>query len=269
MNRWIILINRFLYIPPIRVLVANSLILCGVIALAVNFHFFPESLKEFIEQVEKWDNSLTTTTITLMLGFVIGVALVFLGIDKYFLDSHQSIRAAAGTTLLLILVYSAIWGLVEIARGHHSLVIFRLQDWRLLDTLMSLRTGSLLLWFSSLSLLKLPVSLGEEGYDFRPWRRDWVLWKRPVLKLRNGIGLTQAERDQLIELNALLLQKLKERRPFVQPVAEGAAKQIEISLGRFAKWYRDKTLVTSADGRALDEQIRPDVDDVLRPWRAV
>ena len=269
MNTWSILINRFLYIPPVRVLIANSIILGCVIVLAVNFHFFPEPLKDFIEQVEKWDNSLTTTVIILLLGFSVGVALVFLGIDKYFLDSHQSIRAAAGTTPLLILMYSAIWGLVEISKGHHSLVIFRPQDWKLLDTLMCLRTGSLLLWFSSLSLLKLPVSLGEEGYDFRPWRRDWVLWKRPVLKLRNRVRLTQAEHDQLVELNIALLRELKERRPFVQPVAEGAAKQIEISLGRFAKWYGDKTSVTSADCRALDEQIRADVENVLRPGQAV
>src|SRR5262249_18008010 len=143
-----------------------------------------EVVSKTLAPLASTDNSLTASVLVLLAGLVGISALLYGRTRRYFLCSRHCLGAAIGTTLVITVLYAAIWSLIQMADSKQRFVVFQPTLWSLQSTLNNLKYGSVLLLFSSalsmLGSLAIPV---QASYDFTSLLNHWKNWKGPVQKL--------------------------------------------------------------------------------------
>ena len=256
-------LNKFVYLPSRGVLVINLVFFAVLVAFAI-IGYFAETINKALEPLSKSDTSLGMATSILFLGLLGVFVLIFASTRKFFLCSYQCLHATAGTTVVVTLVYAAIWSLIQIAGDKQRFVLFSPGSWSVQGTVNNLKYGSVLLLFvSSLSLFGSWVISFEPGHDFTPLLKQWAKWKRSVEKLSKSTRLTDEEHNELLKATRGMLEAIDSIAEPAQPVALASARCMRDPLERFQIWYTKQTNVSSLDCYGLDDEIRNDAQQIL------
>ena len=97
-------------------------------------------------------SSLDQNLLALGIGFVVNYEIIFFAIDKFFLNSKETASAALGTTLLVCLAYTMVWGLNHLHGRPWAIVLAWIQAHDVRPFVVALRAGSILACLSSVPL---------------------------------------------------------------------------------------------------------------------
>jgi hypothetical protein len=210
------------------------------------------------------DSSLRQTILILVLVIMATVAMIYGRTKPFFICSRQTVRAALGTAILVILLYSAFWSLLQIVRKTQNFVLFSPQLWSLQSTLNNLKDGGILVLFAAaVSLLGSPVAV-EPEYKFTTFSNEWKRWKAAVEKLAQKEPLGKQEHESLLDATEKMIKELQTRAGHVQPIANQSAEQLKGPLEHFQSWYQRKTEVSFKACDRLDNDVEADVNAILR-----
>jgi hypothetical protein len=257
-------LNKFLYLPPRGVLIINT-IFFGVVFVFAIIGYFSETINKAVLPLANTDDSLWLATSILVLGLLGVSALIFSRTLKFFLCARQCLSATLGTTVIVAVLYAAIWSFIRLAEGKQQFVLFHPGMWNLQATVNNVKYGSVLLLFvSSVSLLGSWALSLQPGHDFTPLIAAWKKWKGPVEKLAKSTRLTSVEHEALIESTEGMLAALNTIAAPVQPVSSAAAEELRDPLLNFQDWYTKKTHVSFLDCHGLESDVATDARRILR-----
>jgi hypothetical protein len=260
MQEWL---NKILYLPPLGTLLLNLIFFAVTLTLAAVCGLFSDNVTAVTAPLFRTDHSLPETILVLV-GVLAGAsALIYGRTEKYFLCSRQCLRAAAGSTLAVTLLYATLWSLIQMNKSKQVFVLFDPSNWSAQVTLNNLKYGGLLFLFSSISLAGSLAISGRLGYDFTPFVDDWKVWKTMVAKLSRNESLTYEEHGTLIISMGSLLKKISEMSAYAQPVSRATVDRSREPLLAFHDWYEEQTHITYANCKGLDASIRDQAQKIL------
>jgi hypothetical protein len=258
-------LNKFIYVPSKWNVLINACYFAVIFILVVWLGYNYDEAQKMSTLLSATDSSLPEALFVLLLG-LLGSAVIIVGkTRKNFICMGQCLRAAAGTALLLTALTACVWCLLHVQKGSQQFVLLRPRSWGLQATLNNLKYGATLVLLSSaLSLIGKAVISVEPEHDFGKFEDQWRLWKGPVEKLGREETLTGEEHRQLLDATKNMQTELGSFKGHVQPVALRSAQALLGPLRRFDIWYQNGSRLSYMEVRGLDEEVRPDVEHVLR-----
>src|ERR1700683_4655798 len=183
------MINRVLYIPSAKLRFVNLVMFIGTVLLAVLFHFVSTPLDAITALLRQSDSPLGLSLFVFLISFSTSMAIIFFGVDRYFLSWRHSFCATLGTTVLVSIVYGVVWSLFEIEQAEQSFVFLQPHRWNVSYTVNNLKAGTLLAIFSSIGLSNRLWLKDDYAYDFIEFQKDAKHWKSLIEKrFTNAFG---------------------------------------------------------------------------------
>lgn len=259
------LLNVLFYVPTKRDLLGNGLIFLCAAVLASVFHYLPIDPATLGALVRDPASSLDQNLLPLGIGFVVNYEIIFFAIDKFFLNSKETASAALGTTLLVCLAYTMVWGLNHLHGRPWAIVLAWIQAHDVRPFVVALRAGSILACLSSVPLKAWTYLGNQEFLDFSRLRKTAPEWKSLAKKIEKipstGILLTAAEGDRVNTLLVTMLEALAGvgRR---QPVARRQAPNLEGALRNFQAWFAHEAVPNALNIKGFAAGIREDVQTI-------
>jgi hypothetical protein len=256
-------LNKFLYLPPLGTLLLNLIFFAVALTLAGVFGLFSDSINAVTAPLFGTDHSLQQTILLLLAVLTGAFALIYGRTEKYFLCPHECLRASAGSTVAVTLLYAGVWTVIQIGKAKETFVFFDPSSWSAQITLNNFKYGGLLFLFSSISLAGSLAISGRLGYDFSTFVDDWKTWKTQVQKLARNQSLTYEEHSSLIASMESMLSKARDMRGYSQPVSKARVQKAYGPLAEFRDWYEKQTRITYANCKGLDPSIQQQAQKIL------
>lgn len=260
MKEWL---NKFLYLPSLGTFLLNLVFFAVTLTLASGFGLFSDSVNAVTAPLFGTDNSFWRTILLLLAILAASFALIYGRTEKYFLCSRQSLRAAAGSTVVVTLLFAGVWSVIQIHKSKQRLALFNPAKWDARVALNDLKYGGLLFLFSSISLAGSLAISGRLGYDFTPFLDDWKECRASAEKLSRNEALSYEEHDSLMRSMNSLIKRMGEMGGYSQPVSRVAVERAREPLVAFQEWYVEQTRISYANCRGLDSSIRDQVQKIL------
>lgn len=261
-------LNVLFYVPSRKDLVGNGVIFLCAILLAVGYHYLPVDPANLGGLVHDPTSSMRNSLLLFGMTIVVNYLIVFFAVDKFFLNWRQAASASIGTTVIICLAYSSVWGAYHLQPPQVQRILALVDARSLKPFVQALRAGGVLACLSSVPLKLWTYQGNQEFLDFTPLRKAASEWKTLAAKIEK---LSQSrEKFEAADHNRMLivLKNMTDALAGIgkrQPITRSSSQRLSVTLEAFNAWYLHEAVPSPENITGFDERI----SDVVKTIRSL